>query len=219
MKRRHLIAYIDEDRDAIGRFQSRVYETLDVIPFLPKPELDEFVDELFNSGAEAFVVDYRLNEYRDDEREPVNYDGIELIEKIWRIRNRFPCFVLTSYDGAAVEEMYDVNFVYPKDVLTSDKQAGQVSFAEKVGTQIEHYQAALEKKNERFFQLLEKSEKAQLTEDEENELLDLDSFLESSLNAQNAIQPEKKNQLAIGRIDELLKSTNELLKILKRKED
>jgi len=219
MKRRHLIAYIDEDRDAIDRFRGRVYESLDVIPFLPKPELDEFVDELFNSGAEAFVVDFRLNEYRDDDRDPVNYDGIELIEKIWRIRNGFPCFVLTSYDGAAVEEMYDVNFVYPKDILTSDKQAGQVSFAEKIGTQIEHYQAALEKKDERFHQLLEKSEIEQLTEDEENELLDLDSFLERSLNNQNALQPEKKKRFAIGRIDELLKSTNELLNVLKRKED
>ena len=62
-----------------------MYEILDVLDFLPKANLDEFVDELLNSEAEAFVSDFYLNEYRIDVAEFVNYTGAELIDKILTI--------------------------------------------------------------------------------------------------------------------------------------
>jgi hypothetical protein len=77
----------------------------------------------------------------------------------------------------------------------------------------------LVKKNARFHELLEKSDTEELTEAEENELLNLDSFLESTLNDHNALPLEKKSELAVGKLDELLNSTNELLKALKGQSD
>ncbi len=211
--KKHKVAYIDEKRSDIDRFQRRVYETLDVLPFVPKPNLDEFVQELLNSGAEAFVVDFRLNEYRVDVEGPITYNGSKLIEKILAFRKGFPCFVLTSFDDHAIQEMEDVNYVYPKKILVDP--LGKTTFAEKIRIQIEHYQATLRKNSERFEMLVERSRTQELTEAEESELLKLDSFLESVLDDRESLPPEKKSQLAVGKIDELIYSTHKLLEILK----
>ncbi len=210
---KHKVAYIDEQSSEIRNFQRYVYSTLDVLDFIPKPDLDEFIEELLNSGAEAIIADHRLNEYRDEVEGPIDYTGTQLLERIWQIRKGFPGIVLTTHDDDAVQEIENVNYVYPKHIL--DKPVGQVTLAEKIRIQIEHYQATLAKTNARFHELLEKSDTGELTETEEIELLNLDSFLESTINDHNALPPEKKNKLAVGKLDELLNSTNQLLKALK----
>ena len=212
---KHKIAYIDESRDEILKFQRRVYEAFDVLVFLPKGDFDSFVHELLNSGAEAFVSDFHLNDYRQDVQEAIGYTGGDLIEALLHIRDKFPCFVLTSYANAAVDRMTDVNYVYSKDVLTQEKQAD--IFITKFRAQIEHYNINIDSASARFFDLQEKSGERDLTEGEENELLALDTFLENSLNQNSALPSEKKNQLAIGKIEALLASTNELLKLIRNR--
>jgi hypothetical protein len=213
--KKHKVAYVDEERSAINTFQRQVHETLDVLEFIPKPDLDEFVQELLNSEAEAFVVDFRLNVGRIDVEGPITYNGSELVEKILAVRKGFPCFVLTGYDEDAVQQTTDVNYVYSKDILEPGKQPGNITLAEKIRVQIEHYQANLKKQNERFEALLHKSETQGLTEAEENELLKLDSFLESVLDDRESLAPEKKNEIAVGKIEELINSTQELLNVLR----
>jgi len=212
--KKHKIAYIDEQNQDIIRFQSRVYQTFDVLGFLPKPDLEAFVEELLDSDAEAFVVDFRLNIYRDAVKAAITYNGADLIKRILNIRKGFPCFLLTSYDNDAVQEIEDVNYVYPKKIL--EEPLGQITFAEKIRIQIEHYQIGLRTKEERFHQLLGKSDMSELSEAEENELLKLDSFLESALNDHNALPEAKKSRLALGKVAELITSTNELLEMLRQ---
>lgn len=214
---KYKIAYIDESLDELQKFQRRVHESFDVLAFLPKGDFDEFVDELLNSGAEAFVSDFRLNEYRSDVKESVSYTGGKLIESLLSVRHEFPCFVLTSYDSDAIQHVTDVNYVYSKEVLAMDMGKQGEKFIEKIRVQIEHYNKNISLFSDRFFDLQAQSVERDLTEDEENELLALDTFLENSINRRNAIPPEKKSQIAIGKIDELLSSTNELLKLLRER--
>jgi hypothetical protein len=212
---KHRIAYIDESIDEITKFQRRVYETFDVIDFLPQADLIDFVEELVNSDVEAFVADFRLNEYRKDVKEAITYTGADVIEKLLSLKQDFPCFVLTSYDNDAIQQVNNVNYVYSKEVLTDEKQA--VKFIDKIRVQIEHYERTMNDISSRFFALLEKSELEELSEDEELELLDLDTTLERAFYKFKALPIEKKNKLALGKIDELLSSTNELLKLLRER--
>lgn len=212
---KYKIAYIDESQDEIRKFQRRVYDVFDVITFFPKTNLEEFVDELLGSDADAFVSDFRLNEYRIDINEPINYSGAELVERLLNIRQGFPCFVLTSFDNDAIQETSDVNYVYSKDVLTEEKQTSK--FAERIRVQVEHYKNNVDALQSRFLDLVEKSENEDLTEEEENELLSIDTLLEKSINLKNALPDEKKRQLAIGKIDELIASTSDLLKLIKQR--
>lgn len=216
---KYKVAYIDEDRSDIREFQRQVHSILDVLDFIPKPNLDDFVEELLNSGAEAIIADHRLNEYREEVKDHINYTGTQLLERVWEKRKGFPGIVLTSHDDDAVQQIENVNYVYPKEMLSNTQSVGKVTLAEKIRLQIEHYQATLRKKDARFHELLEKSNSGKLTELEENELLELDSFLESSLNNYNALPPQKKSLLVTGKLDELLKSTHDLLKAIKGQQD
>lgn len=213
---KHIIAYVDEQNKEIRNFKRQTYKTLNVLGFLPKKDLNEFVEELLESGVEAIVADFRLNEYRDDVKEPINYTGSELIEKVLERKKDFPCFVLTSFDDHAASETRDVNYVYSKEILKSE---GKITFAEKIRLQIEHYQSMLKEKDDRFHELLEKSEKQELSEEEENELLKLDSYLESAIDDRASLPKEKKDRLAFGKIEDLIESTNELLHKLKKEKE
>lgn len=79
----------------------------------------------------------------------------------------------------------------------------------------EHYQATIESKAKKLHALVEKSGQQVLSEEEETELLKLDTFLESALHDHTALPLEKKNQLAVGRVEELISATDELLRTLK----
>jgi hypothetical protein len=217
MIKKHRVAYIDENPEDSRKFQRHVAETLSVSVFLPKPDLDEFVEELINSGVDAYIVDFLLNEYRTAVKDPIPYNGSDLLEKILETRKGFPCFLLTSFDTDAIQVIGDVNYVYHKEIINPEKQLGGTTLAEKIRIQIEHYQKEIEVANNRFYELLNKSDKQDLSEIEENELLKLDTFLESTLNDHQALPIEKKNQLAVGRINELIISTNELINLLKSK--
>ncbi len=219
--KKHKIAYIDERKQDIKFFKRQVFGAFDVSGYLPKPGLDDFVEDLLSSGVEAIVADFRLNEYREDVKEPIDYTGADLIKKVLEMRRDFPCFVLTSYDDHAIQETRDVNYVYSKDLIKLDPKkprVGKTTLLEKIRIQIEHYQSTLEEKAARFDQLLKENQTRDLSEKEESELLKLDAFLESALHDHNALPPEKKNQLAVGKIDELIDSTNRLLDILKKRE-
>lgn len=216
--KKHTIAYIDEDQKDVTRFQRRVHKTFDVLGFMPRPDLDDFVIELLTSGAKAFVVDFRLSVYRENVEGHISYNGAELVERILSIRKGFPCFVLTSFDDEAIQEIGDVNYVYPKEIVIGNKKIGQVTLAEKIRVQIEHYESNVIKNSNRFYELVEKSEDNSLSEEEENELLKLDSFLESTINDHDSLSDEKKNKLAIGKLNELINSTNSLLEELRSKD-
>jgi hypothetical protein len=72
-------------------------------------------------------------------------------------------------------------------------------------------------KKQRFEHLLGKSMLHHgLTEAEENELLRLDTFLAETDSRHQPLPPEKVTELTTARLDELIKSTENLLEYLKR---
>jgi len=208
------IAYVDEEQKAIRNFQRKFDSDFDVIGLLPTKEIDELIEAIFKSGANAVVTDFNLKEYKTDVKYPVNYDGVQLVESIREIRHGFPCFVLTSYDGDAIQEAKDVNLIYPKDTL--NQKIGNTTLQEKVNVQIKHYRAELEKNSTEFNALLEKAQAQPLTENEEARLTELDTLLENSIDGKKALSKAAKQGAGITKLNELIGSTDELIKELRK---
>lgn len=76
------------------------------------------LNEIDKIHPDAIIVDYQLNDKKEDIRYNVCYNGVELLNAIHNQLSDFPSFVLTSYDGEAVEDSDDVNFVYVKRFCT-----------------------------------------------------------------------------------------------------
>jgi hypothetical protein len=209
-----IIAYVDEQSIGIRDFQRKFSNDFEVIGLLPQERLTDLVDTIFKKGAKAVVTDFNLKEYKEDIKYNVPYDGVELVEMIREIRHGFPCFVLTSYDSAAIQESKDVNLIYPKNAL-NDK-IGNTTLQEKVRIQIKHYVADLDKNSKEFDLLLEKRRAGKFTETDEARLIELDTFLEKSLNGKKALPSIAKQGSGVKKLNELLEQTDKLISELKK---
>jgi len=210
---RHRIVYIDEQKSEGRKFQ-RHFKDFDVEVWLPEEDLDNFIEKILSMNFKAIIVDYLLDEYKEDLNYKIVYNGADLLDRIRDHKANFPCIVLTSYDNDAMQQISDVNYVYPKAQLNETQ--GKVSLQERVRIMIEHYENKLKKAENRFQELLTKQKNQILSENEANELLKLDTFLEESLDKESALTKEKKQEIAIGTISDLLNSTKNLLTQLEK---
>lgn len=213
------IVFVDEQTDDIDAFKDYVEEKntkepFEVIAEYPTPELDEMIDLIFSHNPDAIVVDYMLNENKETIKYNVPYNGVELIENILDIREAFPCFVMTSFDDDAINEIEDVNKIYIKGILhkSEAEMNAKASFLERVQSQINHYRGKIDNAEQRLLELLEKRKQGTATIDEEDDIIRLDQFLEKALDKRAAIPEDYKTLSNTKKLDSILTTMNELLK-------
>jgi hypothetical protein len=212
---KYKIAFIDENGDELGKVQRRLSDMFIVNQYFPKENIEEFVNELLSIDVDAFLIDFQLNEYRAIHSERVNYTGSDLLSNLLSIRKDFPCFILTSYDQEAILKTHNVNFVYSKSLLNPSMEGGNLDLNLIVSSQIDHYKSLLEESNKKFQELLQIPEE-DLTSAQEDELLRLDTFLEASLNFKDALLQERKSKIVLGKVENLLQVSEELLTQLRK---
>lgn len=179
-----VVVYIDDDVDEETSMQ-RAFDELGEIQFLlPQPNLDALIDEAFSRHPDAIVVDFRLT----DRIAGIGYDGYDILQSVLERKDKFPIFILTSQQSDAFSEVDDVNFVYEKSQLHGDG-----TFAERVIQQISKYRKQLLDKESRILELIEKSRNGTaLSNAEETELIELDSFIERSLSKKDSLPDNLK---------------------------
>ena len=205
---KYRIAYVDENPEEIRQFQRYASDDFEVVPFEPPENLKEIVDLILDNKVLALISDYNLTEYNNIAR----YDGVDVVREFLKFKPGFPTFVLTSYDEDAANESSDVNVVYTKKVLNQDLG---IPFKERIRKQIQHYLQKIESSRKELSELLKKRESEKLTMQEEEKLLELDSFIEQSINAECALPKDLKVPSNADKLSEILKSTRELIEEIK----
>jgi len=121
---------------------------------------------------------------------------------------------MTAFDDEAVDESDDVNIVYIKGILheTEKETKGKASFLDRVKKQIIHYKTRLVKAEDRLLELIQKKDNVELDAYEEQEMIDLDSFIEKSLDKKSHLPKNVKKQSESESIKELLNKVDELTK-------
>jgi len=209
--KKYRIIYVDETDEEIRTFQRYASADFDVIPLKPLPTLDAMVELIMAEKFDAIISDYKLKEGAPE----VTYDGIELVQKIEEIREGFPCFVLTSYDGDAAQEADDVNLVYVRDVL--EKKDG-LTFKERVRLQVSKYVTRVSEMEAEIGQLIIKKRANGLEFSEEKRLAELDHFLERSICLTCALPAEMKEPTYLKKMSELLSATRTLIESVRGKD-
>lgn len=219
------IVFVDEQQDDIEAFQDYVDETntkaqFQVLPELPLSDLSDMVHLIFSSNPDAVVVDFMLNEYKEDIKYNVPYNGVELIEEILSIRHGFPCFVMTAFDDDAIKAIPDVNMVYIKGILHGNEKAlkAKANFLERVESQIKHYQTKINDAETRLTELLAKRKAGAATLKNEAEMNLLDHFLEQSIDKKSLVPEEFKALSNTKRLEDIIAKVDELLFKVKSKD-
>ncbi len=219
------IVFIDEQADDIGDFKDYVdainsNEKFEVIGEFPQEELDEMLQIIFKHNPDAVVTDFMLNEYKESIKYNVPYNGVQLVQEILSIRQSFPCFVMTSFDDNAIKASDDVNLVYIKDILHGSEKItnAKANFLERIESQIIHYKTKINNAEKELYRLLELRNAEKATIEDEEIIIRLDHFLETSIDKRNAIPEEYKSLSNTKRLAEIISKVDELLKKVERRD-
>ena len=209
------ILFIDEESTQHDRFLDYFEQVCpEIVPKceFPLPSVGEMLQLIEELHPDAIVTDFRLNEIRVDIHYNVKYNGVELINAIREQRDGFPCFVITSHDDEAVNGTDDVNMVYIKDILRPAADKAKVTFAERITRQVDKYRSRIGNARIELSSLIDKRYSGNANMRDEERIIELDSFLEKTLDSYDSI-PEQFKELSnlerlntlIGKVDELLK--------------
>ncbi|SUB31435.1 Uncharacterised protein [Yersinia pseudotuberculosis] len=218
------ILFIDEEKDAIDDFKDYVDETpasknVEVLSEYPLNDLDDMISLIIKINPDAIITDFMLNEHKVNIKYGVPYNGIELVRNFTSIREGFPCFVMTSFDDDAVKQSDDVNIVYIKDILHSEKKTNvKANFLEKVVSQITHYKSKLENTESELKKLLKLRDSGKATIADEEKIIELDNFLEKSIDKNNAIPKSYKQLSNTQRLEQILSKVDSLLQQVQKDE-
>lgn len=216
------ILFIDEEEDAIDDFKDYADETTTseqilIVAEFPQPTLEEMIQTIIKINPDAIITDFMLNEKKTSIKYGVEYNGIDLVKNFTSKRDGFPCFVMTSFDDDAVKESDDVNIVYIKEILHSEKSSNvKASFLEKVVSQIAHYRSRIESYENELKALIELRNNGKANISDENRIIVLDQFLEQSIDRQSSIPMEFKELSNTNRLNEILLKVDNLLSKIKK---
>lgn len=216
------ILFIDEEDDAIDDFKDYADETTTseqilIVAEFPQPTLEEMIQTIIKINPDAIITDFMLNEKKTSIKYGVEYNGIDLVKNFTSKRDGFPCFVMTSFDDDAVKESDDVNIVYIKEILHSEKSSNvKASFLEKVVSQIAHYRSRIESCENELKALIELRNNGKANISDENRIIALDQFLEQSIDRQSSIPMEFKELSNTNRLNEILLKVDNLLSKIKK---
>jgi hypothetical protein len=205
------VVYIDDNPREARAVQMALDKQLQVHFLLPEEDFDVLMERVFAYRPDAVIVDFRLSDLVRN----IRYDGYQVLQSILDGKEKFPVFILTSNQGDAFAEVDDVNFVYEKSQLHN----GNATFRERIISQIYKYKKKLEESETRLLALIAKRENENgenLTLAEEKELIELDSFIEKSLDKKSAVPEELKATSNEKKVSDMLKEVDELMEKVKK---
>ena len=216
---KYKILFIDEEKrqqDEFADFMDHYQDRVELICCYPLSTLVDTIAMIDELHPDAIVSDFKLNDIKDDIKYNVSFDGSELMDAYLDERPGFPCFVLTSFDDEAIYRSHDLNIVYPKRDLHPSKD-DKITFADRIIQKIVSYQAEISNAQERLNDLMELRRNNQATSKDEQELIELDSFLERSLGQKTQVPAGMKELSNMKRLNELIGKADAILTKLEGK--
>lgn len=208
------IIYVDDEPTDIHRFERDMDGVFDVKTFqiVGSTILEDLVEELTTSTFDYLIVDFHLNDKTN-----CGYNGDAILKAFLEKLPHFPAMLLTNYDESAIKTAKDLDVDKIHSKFSNEDETRL--FVTRVETKIEQYQKQKEVASSRLIELKEKANSETLTINEEEEALELDTFLEETLDAQSPDLAKSILSTNGSRLDRLLQKTDLLIEKLEQYEN
>ena len=207
------LGYLDENkgnRNTFYRIFKKDFEVVMLDDFAKVFTLDLLLEEIDKQDIQVLAVDYKLADSG-----VVKYDGDQVLEAINERKRYFPVFMMTSYVDAAIQKVNNTFLVNDKDGL-NDPKTLELLKNQIVGS-VESYHRIVKEKEERMKALEAKQDGVDgLTEQEEQELLDLHVEMSKIDPTANPLSPDKMQTSAIKELKNVVSLSEEILKSLNK---
>lgn len=222
---KYKILFIDEEQEALDDFLDYIEAStqkgsITAITQLPLGDLNEMLDCIIKINPDAIITDFKLNDSRESISYNVPYNGTELVQAFQSIRDSFPCFVMTAFDDLAISEGEDVNIVYIKNILYKNEKESKAKaqFLDRVLCQISHHKSKIKDAEDELQKLIELRQSGQANINDEKRLIELDHFLENSIDKRSSIPEDFKTISNSDKLSDLISAVDKLLDEIKEDE-
>ena len=212
---RYKISFIEDEDKSKKEVTARLEEEFEVVDIplykgeVPVySELKDLAMDIFNSKPklDAIIIDYSFVDKTFD----IKFNGAELVNEIQKMMPEFPVFVLSAKEEAE-SSVPDVNLVYDKREYNKEPK----KLNNRIKIQIGHYRKKISDAERRLKELLKKQEDGKLTLNEEEELIVLDDFLESTQLSSIKVPLPLKKITNIEQLNRLIIDTEKLIEKIK----
>lgn len=206
------LGYVDEDEGQRNSFYQFLKDDFEIILFsiTDETELDSLVEEIFQSGIEMLVLDFRL-----DETGLVNFNADSLVDKIQERNLYYPLVILTSHEEDAMDHISNANLINGKEEMLGSKVQ---LFKQKLNKIVSGYQAQVLEAETDLEKLEAKRQNEGLDATEEDRYVELNNYLDKTMTAKSRISRTFYSEDTNKKLDDLIVKTSEILsKIEKEK--
>lgn len=214
MEQKIKIGYLDESPGNRTTFLRLFKNDFDVTFFDDNTKistLDDLVSQIDESKIEALAVDYKLAD-----GVWVDYNGDQVVDKLWECKRYFPVFILTSYAPEAVSKSKNAFLVNDKEIFTNEKALNML--INKIKSTVKSYHKTISNKEKRIKTLEDKQNESEegLSESEERELFKLHlemSYIDAKA---NPISPEMLETKNVKELHNMVDLTRKLIDSINR---
>lgn len=196
---------------------NQLFNGCEIVEISLKTDLSEMTKSVLEASPDCVLVDYRL-----DSQIGIGYNGVDLAESIEAHLYKIPLFILTSYEDDlfrnslfSAYQVYDIPLFFEKasEAYSSGGQDGfDNEIAKKIVQESVSYQYRLRAARKELEKLLALGSR---TAEDDSKILELDSFLEHSLDQSYAMPAKVKNDLSSDKFTELIDKVDLLLEVAK----
>lgn len=222
---KYKLLFIDEEQETLDDFLDYIEAStqkgsITAVTQLPLGDLNEMLDCIIKINPDAIITDFKLNDSRESISYNVPYNGTELVQAFQSIRDSFPCFVMTAFDDLAISEGEDVNIVYIKNILYKDEKESKAKaqFLDRVLCQISHHKSKIKDAEDELQKLIELRQSGHANINDEKRLIELDHFLENSIDKRSSIPEDFKTLSNSDKLSDLISAVDKLLDEIKEDE-
>lgn len=207
------LGYLDENKGNRNTFYRVFKKDFDVVmldDFAKVFTLDLLLEEIDKQEIQVLAVDYKLADSG-----MVQYDGDQVLDAINERKRYFPVFMMTSYVDAAVQKVYNTFLVNDKDGLNNPQTVELLK--SQIAGSVESYHRIVKEKEQRVKTLEAKQDGAEgLTEEEEQELLNLHIEMTKIDPVANPLSPDKMQTSSLKDLKKTVSLSEEILKSLSK---
>lgn len=207
------LGYLDENKGNRNTFYRVFKKDFDVVmldDFAKVFTLDLLLEEIDKQEIQVLAVDYKLADSG-----MVQYDGDQVLDAINERKRYFPVFMMTSYVDAAIQKVNNTFLVNDKDGLNNPQTVELLK--NQIAGSVESYHRIVKEKEQRVKTLEAKQDGAEgLTEEEEQELLNLHIEMTKIDPVANPLSPDKMQTSSLKDLKKTISLSEEILKSLSK---
>lgn len=204
------LGYIDEDEGQRSSFYQFLKDDFEITLFniTDETELDSLVEDVFQSGIDMLVLDFRL-----DETGLVNFNADSIVDKIQERNLYYPLVILTSHEVDAMDHISNANLINGKEEMLGSKVN---IFKQKLNKIVNEYQTTVSEAETELEKLENKRQDKGLDAPEEDRYVELNNYLDKTMTAKSRISRTFYSEGTNKKLDDLIEKTTEILSKIKK---